>query len=445
MGYFVDIPKPKAWPPPKDVERVNELLAYGYKRDPIGDKLHTWFACLFMFCIPLDTAPTSISMALLFGYSLIRLPSTWRTLTPICKSTIFRMMFAWVAWSLISIIWSTNQSAGMDHAWALRMILVPVVLWPVMRHWKYFLLAFLVGVFFQNMVQVSELLSLIFSGKDWLTGGKLENFSGFEKHTGKAAMFMGFASLAWFAIAVAEKKYRKYAFPCMLVATAGMFSTVSMAVIGGFFVALFGLCCVAIAHKKVGLKHLLLVTAGLLVIASFAWFTVGGKVTTKTESAIQGVQDFYAGNVQGGNSTIMRLHWWSEALTQSFDEPAILHGVFGHGLGSVSNIDFSKDDSSMPSTTDHSHNSYIQLLYEEGIVGLLLFLFIFWKMIRTSKNLLSDDNWAIYPICVLGTLFWAIVTFFDNSQSSGRPLAMLILLATFIVYSSCSEQGEKQP
>ena len=294
------------------------------------------------------------------------------------------------------------------------------------------------------MVQVSELLSWLIGGKDWMTGGKLENLSGFEKHPGKAAMFMGFASLAWFVIFVAEKKYRKYALPCLLVATTGMFSTVSMAVIVGFFVALFGLCCVAIAHKKVGLKHLLLVTAGLLVIASFVWFTVGGRVLTKTESAIQGVQDFYAGNVQGGNSTIMRLHWWSETLTQSFDEPAILHGVFGHGLGSVSTIDFSKDDSSMLSTTAHSHNSYIQLLYEEGIVGLLLFLFIFWKMIRTSKKLLSDDNWAIYPICVSGTLFWAIVTFFENSQSSGRPLAMLILLATFIVYTSCFEQGENQ-
>ena len=254
MSLFVDIPKPKAWPPPKDVERVNELLAYGYSRDPVGDKIHTWFACLFLFCLPIEMYPTTIATWALFIYSAMRLPSTWRTLTPICNSTIFRMMFAWVAWSLLSIIWSTNQSAGMDHAGALRMVLLPIALWPVMRHWKYFLLAFLAGVFFQNMVQVSELLSLTFSGKDWLTGGKLGNFSGFEKHPGKAAMFMGFASLAWFVIFVAEKKYRKFALPCLLVATAGMFVTVSMAVIIGFFVALLGLCIFAIANNGVALN-----------------------------------------------------------------------------------------------------------------------------------------------------------------------------------------------
>jgi len=325
------------------------------------------------------------------------------------------------------------------------MVLLPVVLWPVMRHWKYFLLAFLAGVFVQNLAQISALVgSWFLDGQDWTTGENLGNMSGFEKHPGKAALFMGFASLAWFEILIVGKKYRNITIPCLLLATAGMFVTISMAVIVGFFVALFGLCIIAIANNRVALKPFLLVTTVLLVVTLPALFTVGGRMVTKTESAIQGVQDFYDGNVQDGNSTIMRLHWWSETLTQSFDEPAILHGVFGHGLGSVSNIDFSKTGSTMRKTTDHSHNSYIQLLYEEGFVGLLLFLLIFWKMIQTSKKLFSDYSWAIYPICVSGTLFWAVVTFFENSQSSGRPLAMLFLLATFIVYSSCSEQGEKQ-
>ena len=105
MGYFVNIPKPKAWPPPRDGdERTGELLAYGYERDPVGDKVHTAFACLFLFCLPIDVYPTTIATWVLFIYSAMRLPSTWRTLTPICNSTIFRMMFVWAAWSLLSIL-----------------------------------------------------------------------------------------------------------------------------------------------------------------------------------------------------------------------------------------------------------------------------------------------------------------------------------------------------
>jgi len=353
-------------------------------------------------------------------------------------------MFAWATWSLLSITWSSNQAAGLDHAGALRMVLLPMVLWPVMRHWKYFLISFLVGVLLQNIVQMSEIVSWLLTGEDWLTESTIGNLSGFEKHPGKAAMFMGFASLVWLGILVIGKKHRILATSCLLLATTGMFLNVSMAVILGFFTALFWLCYFAIAHKKVALKPLLLISSALLIATTLAWLTVGEKVMAKTESAIQGVQEFNDGNIQDGNSTIMRLHWWSETLSQSFDEPAVVHGIIGHGLGSVTTIDFSKDDSSMHISADHSHNSYIQLLYEEGAVGLLLFLFIFWKMIQTSKKLISEFNWFIHPMCASGTLLWAVSTFFENSQSSGRPLAMLFLLATFIMYNSCYVLGEKQ-
>jgi O-antigen ligase len=450
VGYFVDIPKPKAWPPPRDGDesankRTRELLDYGVKRDPIGDKFHTAFACFFMFVLPIDTYPTTIATFILFIYSVMRLPSTWRTLIPISNSTIFRLVFAWTAWSLLSITWSSNQAAGLDHAGAMRMVLLPLALWPVMRHWKYFLGAFLLGVLFQNFVQLSEVVgSWFLNGNDYVTGGKLGSISGIEKHSGKAALFMGFASLSWLGIIFCKCKYRKTATGCLLLATTGMFATVSMAVAIGFIFALFVLCVFAIKNKRIAPKTILYSVSSLLIIVSLGWFTVGGRITAKTESAIQGVQDFYEGNIQGGNSTIMRLHWWSKTLSQSFDEPAVVHGIFGHGLGSVTTIDFSEDGSSMLTTADHLHNSYIQLLYEEGIVGLLLLLFIFWKMIQKSKKLISEFNWFINPICVAGTLFWATITFFENSQSSGRPLAMLFLLSTFIMYNSCYVLGEKQ-
>jgi len=286
-------------------------------------------------------------------------------------------------------------------------------------------------------------LTWFLNGADWLTGSSLGNLSGFEKHPGKAAMFMGFASLSWLGIMFSGSSYKKIAIGCFLLATTGMFATVSMAVAIGFIFTLFVLCVFSIKNKRIAPKTILYSIALLLIIVSLGWFTVDGRITAKTESAIQGVQDFYEGNIQGGNSTIMRLHWWSKTLSRSFDEPAFVHGIFGHGLGSVTTIDFSEDGSSMLMTADHSHNSYIQLLYEEGVVGLLLLLFIFWKMIQTSKNLNSEFNWFIYPICVSGTLFWSVVTFFENSQSSGRPLAMLILLCTLIMYFNKTRVQEK--
>jgi O-antigen ligase len=446
VGYFVDIPKPKAWPPPKDgTERVNELLEYGYKRDPVGDKVHTWFACLFLFCLPLDVYPTTIATWALFIYSVMRLPSTWRALTPLYNASIYRLMIAWTAWSILSIAWSPNLYVGWDHAGALRMVLLPIVLWPVMRHWKYFLGAFLMGVLLQNCVQISEVVgSWFLDGRDWLTGEMLSSPSGWETHTGKAAMFMGFASISWIGIVITNKRYRKTATVCLLLATAGMFATASMAVTVGFIAATSILSLILVCAKRFSAKQLVATITTLILVLLVSDFFVKDTITSKTERAIQGVQDFYDGTPDAGNSTQHRLHWWAETLKRTFDDPAIIHGVVGHGFGSVASIDFSKEGSSVDSLAEHIHNSYIQILYEQGVVGLSLFLLLLWKMIQTAKATSGRLPELVYPICVSCTVLWAVATFFENSQSSGRPLAMLILLALFIMYMYQNTLGNKR-
>jgi len=314
-----------------------------------------------------------------------------------------------------------------------------------MRHWKYLLFAFLAGVLLQNFVQISEVGSWFLIGRDWKTGGALGSISGIEKHTGKAALFMGFASLAWLGFYISGKKHRTPVIICTVLAAVGMFATVSMAVTVGFVVATVVLCVFVIMNKKISLLRLFYIALTvLLIVASLTWLSVGGRSQSKYQSAIQGVQEFYDGKVEPENSTQLRLHWWTETLKRTFDENEIIYGIVGHGFGSVASIDFSKEGSSVASRAEHIHNSYIQILYEQGVVGLLFFLFIFWAMVRTAKKLAVGFNWSVYPICVSATLLWAVSTFFENSQSSGRPLAMLFLLATFIMYNSLFVTGVKQ-
>jgi hypothetical protein len=443
VGLFVDIPKPKCWPPPKDAEGVQKLMAYGFQRDPIGDKIHTIFACLFMFCLPIDTVPSAAASAILIGYAVLRLPTTWRTITPALNSKIFMFLIAWTGWSVVTILWSSDRLVGLDHAKALRMVLLPVVLWPVMRHWSYLLIAFLAGVLLQNMLQLSELIAPMFGIENWLSSLDIRYLRGLEKHSGKLAMFMGFASLSWLGIIFSGKKHRIKAILFFALATLGMFVTASMAVTVGYVLSVSLLGIYVIVQKKISIKQIFLAVVVMLVVTTSTWFAARDTISLKVDRAIQGVQEYYHGNIQSNNSTIMRLHWMSETLSKSFDEPAVAHGVFGHGLGSVASIDFSEDAPKFKKTTEHIHNSYVQILYEEGVVGLLLFLLIFCSLALKAKQIGVNRGGTIYPICLALTLFWATATFFENSQSSGRPLAMLILLCTFVMYFNKTRAQEK--
>ena len=174
MSLLVDIPKPKAWPPPslKDSDGVQKLLAYGYQRDPVGDKVHTMFACLYLFCLPLTTAPASTSLVILFVHSLLRLPTTWRTLTPLLKSSVYWSIIVWALYSTLSIAWSSDRTMGWDHAGSMWItaIPIPMLLWPVLRRWKWLIAAGLAGVVVQNLLQLSEIAgSWFLDGNDWIS------------------------------------------------------------------------------------------------------------------------------------------------------------------------------------------------------------------------------------------------------------------------------------
>ncbi|MHC5024529.1 MAG: O-antigen ligase family protein [Planctomycetota bacterium] len=161
MGLLrTDVPRPTAWPPPRAPEAVREAWAYAPRRDPVGHEVHAAIAALHLLTLPLATAASSITFALLLLYACLRAPTTWRASMALVRSPMSWAMIAWAGWFALGLAWSDHPGQGLDELQAARALLLPVLLWPVLDRLPWLIAAALVGVSAQNLVQVAQMLEL---------------------------------------------------------------------------------------------------------------------------------------------------------------------------------------------------------------------------------------------------------------------------------------------
>ena len=149
-------PVPVAWPPPGSERDTAATLQYARQRDPIGDRLQIAFAALYLLTLALaGTSAKDIAWASLAGCTLARLPFIWRCYTVLLRDRLVWLLAAWAAWRLMSLLWSSNPAQGLDECAAARVLLTPLLMWPVLDRATLFVGVFLVGVFGHNLVQFS--------------------------------------------------------------------------------------------------------------------------------------------------------------------------------------------------------------------------------------------------------------------------------------------------
>jgi O-antigen ligase len=419
VGLFVDIPKPSPWPRPKpdETERIQKLMSYAQERDPIGDKIHTIFACLFMFSLPLATAPASISMAALSVYSLMRLPSTWRGLTLIGNSKVLWAMLAWAGWTVLSITWSSDPEQGLDHAEAMWALGLFFVLPPVLHNWRFLLGAFLLGVAVQNGVQIMQLTKALQMGRIYVRP------SGFNGHAGNSSIFMAVAFVVWLAILMFGNRFRWYT---LVGAALALFGVVLARGFGVWIGLAFGsllLCCIKIHQDKPSLKKVLISSIAIALVVVFSGYLVKPSLLRKIKEVTNSIERYSEGEIQTGNEK--RLVWWETELKASVKSPETF--LFGHGAGSTTTVRFGTKKRDKKLVTSHPHSVYAQTLYEGGSIGLALLLM--WFSMVVIFFLRGPKLFLIAGISI--QLLWLVVGVFEGTLNFGLTLALYCSLAVF--------------
>jgi O-antigen ligase len=417
------------WPPPRDPRIAAELIDAAEQRDPIGHGLHLILAALFCAFGGIATSTLEFTAGFLLFYAALRLPNTWRTYPPTMATLTASSIVAWFLWTALTLIWSPDPRAGLEHFAAFRMLLVIPALWPIIRHHRGLALCLVAGM----CVQV---IGLALNSLGWThrPGDGLNRYVGFGSHPGHVTLWLSMAAMAAISLVRGSSPVMKFA---LIMATA-------ILIVGSFAAggrgSLLGLCCGAIVMLAVilttgrlGIRQWLAVLAVVVVIAGATAFLRGDDLA-KSYARIETQLDKSERKGDPRSSISYRLYWWQLAIKEWRSAP-----ILGTGSGSwhewasyqpetlrlADRLNASTDDLIL----SHPHSLYLQTLAETGAIGGALVLLVGFSLARGSFATARHDPVALAGITSL--VVWGVSSIFEGNQTSPRSMAAFSLAVAF--------------
>ena len=114
-----------------------------------------------------------------------------------------------------------------------------------------------------------------------------------------------------------------------------------------------------------------------------------------------------------------RFLWWKNAISLFVKRP-----IYGYGIG---NINVSGNSSAV------THNTYLDFLVDQGLIGFSLFLFLIWN---SCKRIIKNKNYAYY-----GIIFGILIGVFNLSATRSTFLWFALILLSAL--SKSTDEREK--
>ena len=399
-------------------------------RDPFGHSVHTAFALCYVLLLPIATAPKDIAWAALAVTTLARLPRIHRCFKAPSRDRLIWLLLAWAAWHSISILWSADRAAGLDELGAFRVVLTPLLLWPVLDHAALFIGAFLVGVLGANFVQLTQQFHWL--GQKPGYGGRLEAWL-HPVHTGAICA----AAICWHLLAILNGKrwLRWLSLIGAAAAVAGLLGSGSRAPWLAIAVTVpLSLLVMGLTTRRLRRVVLMIAVVGI-VGAGVAWVATGDFVTNRIQQARDDIRQAMDGDFH--TDVGERLARWDAAWKVFVDSPLNGAGAggLGHAIGELGHGDVSPENF-------HAHSVYMHVLACTGLPGALILAGIVIMSVRRVWNGRAEHVYAVGTILVLST--WLIGAAFDAYHLNGNMFGLLtfVIALTLCCHSTHSNGDE---
>ena len=369
---------------------------------------------IYAFFIPISQAAGNILLGLMLITWLIA--PDWKNKIKTLKSNkvILCLLLFWF-FQLIGIIWSVDRSNGFKVFWKFRYVMLfPVVMDMIQpkNNIKY-LISYIYGV------SVTVLLSFgiyfnIYKGFVEIET-KYTPFAHHAQHATMIAIAIIFI-IQNFILKSASLKSK------ILSIIAVILFTVNLYITGGrtgqiCFIALIFVLFVANSKRKILSFISAMIFAAIFITTGFYFVP---EFKTGIDAAIYDINQY----PKNSNTSLgLRFNIIEGAIPNIKKSP-----VFGNGTGSFKSLHHKFLEEKYPQNTklDIAHNTYLHVLLENGITGLLIFLYIWATLIIISIK--NKDEYQY--------LRFSIIIVFLLSMINGDVMIVGFLRGVFFFFTS---------
>lgn len=375
---------------------------------------------IYAFLLPISRGGISILTALLFVLWLFS--DDLKDKIAFLKSNktiIYLMLF--VGFSLLSLLWSQEPFGGLHYIRKYWYFLTAIVIATTIekKYLTYAISAFLSGMF------ISELISYGVFFELWKFKNATVAFPNPFMNHPQYSMFLAFTSLLLLSRIFYEKgsNLRILYALFFITTTANLFMNAGRTGQAAFAVSLF---VVGFLHVKN--RVLAFFSMSLLIFAIFfASYTISPNFKARIHVGISDITNIVSNN-NYCSSIGLRFAVWQIGSEIFLDNPIL-------GIGVVNDMDAMKDSITKKHTNMECakimpsyHNFYVQTAVHLGLIGLVLYLMIFFKLLKLG---IKDSFYS--NILVVFVSVYSISSLVETMFHEQFPMAFFALFTGIFI------------
>lgn len=402
-----------------------------HARDRIGDRIHLVFACLAMIGILGPVSVVDILVLPLVVFFLVRVLNSFPVWIHGFGQPIVLAAIMLAGLMGVSLLWSSDPNAGLEHISELRWLVMIGFLYPVIEHRKLLIACVCVGFLFGNAAQVIDAFNGF--GNPWLAdrlwhepgrvsgwwdpavGGSLL-VAGLGLHLPAALMGRG----VWRGVGLLGSAITLLAL--IATGTRGAWIAAAGLIVFALVVALW------IGWRGRSMKTVRIRLVSVITVLVLVVIAAGVLFSETTHKRVDVARTEVARAMEGdfSSSTGARVSMGNQAFHAGIEHPVRGLGAGGFRDWMESQTDEHLDDHA------HAHSSVLQAFAEHGIPGVLLMILIAsvvlvnsWRCGQESGN----DHWGYSMGPFFAVVGLVLVSAFDSVQLNVHTMALLGTLA----------------